>query len=345
MVFALLGLAGTQFFFTSQTKTAEVIAYGTEYMYTVTLCSFGLFLSVTTEYLLQSTGRTMYTMITQMAGAALNIILDPILIFGLFGFPKMEVLGAAVATVASQIIAMLLGLYFNCKKNKEINLNMRGFRPHRETIQIIYQVGLPSIVMQSIVSIMVLGVNKICIAFSETAVSVFTVYYKLQSFVFMPIFGLNNGIIPIIAYNFGAKNKKRIYDTMKISMLIAEGIMLSGLIVFQLFPKNLLGMFNASEEMLQIGIPALRIISLCFILTGLNFVMNSVFQGLGNGIYSLFTSVTRQLIIILPVAYICSKIWGLTMVWWSVPLAEAISFVLGLCLLKRIYREKLDFSD
>lgn len=341
LVFAIFGLVGSRLFFTTQTSDPELIAYGTQYVFVVTVFSFGLCMAVVGERLLQSTGRTIYNMITQGLGAIINIVLDPILIFGLFGFPRMEVLGAAVATVIGQICGMTLSMFFNVKKNKEININMRGFRPNGATIRRIYEVGLPSIIMQSIGSVMVFGINKILMMFTSTAVSVFGVYFKLQSFIFMPVFGLNNGMVPIIAYNYGARQKKRILQTAWLSIGAAMAIMLVGLMIFQLQAEALLGIFDASPEMLAIGIPALRTISLSFLFAGYCIVVGSVFQALGNGVYSLLVSVARQILVILPVAYIFAKIWGLGAVWWSIPIAEIVSVVMSTVLFFRIYRLRL----
>lgn len=341
LAFAVFGLAGSRLFFTSQTSDPELIAYGTQYVFTVTVFSFGICLAVVGERLLQSTGRTIYNMITQGLGAIINIILDPILIFGLWGFPRMEVLGAAVATVAGQICGMALSLFFNVRKNQEINLNMKGFRPDWATIRKIYEVGLPSIIMQSIGSVMVFGVNKILMMFTSTAVSVFGVYFKLQSFIFMPVFGLNNGMVPIIAYNYGARRKKRITETVKLSIGAAVAVMLAGLAVFQLRAEALLEIFDASPDMLSIGVPALRTISLSFLFAGYCIVVGSVFQALGNGVYSLAVSVARQILVILPVAYVFARLWGLNAVWWSIPIAEIVSVVMSTVLLRRIYRLRL----
>ncbi len=341
LVFALFGLFGSRLFYMSQTSDPELIAYGTQYVFTVTVFSFGICLSVVGERLLQSTGLTFYNMITQGLGAIINIILDPILIFGLFGFPRMEVLGAAVATVVGQICGMALSLYFNMKKNKELNLNMRGFRPDKAIIGKIYEVGVPSIIMQSIGSVMVFGMNKILMVFSTTAVSVFGVYFKLQSFVFMPVFGLNNGMVPIIAYNYGARKKKRILQTIWLSIAGAMGIMLVGFSVFQLKTSWLLNMFEPSPLMMEIGSTALRVISLSFLFAGYSIVVGSVFQALGNGVYTLLISVTRQLLVILPSAYIFGKLWGLDAVWWAIAIAELSAVLMSTLLFLRIYRQKL----
>ncbi|MBS5388692.1 MAG: MATE family efflux transporter [Clostridiales bacterium] len=338
---ALLGLVGSRIFFSAQTDNTVIANYGTQYMMIVTILSFGIFLEITFERLLQATGKTFYTMITQGTGAIINIIMDPILIFGLFGFPRLEVAGAALATVFGQIVAMLLALMFNCRKNTELNLNMRKFRPSKRIISTIYKVGVPSIIMQSISSVMVFGMNKILMPFSSTATAVFGVYFKLQSFIFMPVFGLNNGMIPIVAYNYGARKRERIISTIRLSIYIAVGIMLIGLLIFQLLPESLLKLFDASQHMLSIGIPALRTISLSFIFAGYCIIMGSVFQALGNGVYSLIISIARQLLVILPVAYIFANIWGLSAVWFAIPIAEVVSVVLSTLLFKRINRLKL----
>lgn len=340
IVFALLGLVGSRLFFSLQTDNPVILEYGVQYMSIITLFSVGIFLQITFERLLQSTGRTFYNMITQGTGAIINIILDPIMIFGLFGFPRLEVAGAAIATVVGQIVAVIMSFCFNHFKNKEISLSPRGFRPHGRTILFIYKVGIPSIIMQSIGSVMTFGMNKILLMFSSTAAAVFGVYFKLQSFIFMPVFGLNNGMIPIIAYNYGARNKHRIIETARKSVLIAVCIMILGFAIFQIFPAFFLStLFRASENMLAIGVPALKIISISFLFAGYCIIVGSIFQALGNGVYSLIISATRQLIVILPVAYIFATVFGLSMVWWAIPIAEVVSVILSTLLLKRIYRK------
>lgn len=345
IIMALIGIFGSRPFFLMQTKDPQIVSYGTQYMTIITVVSIGIFMQITFERLLQATGRTIYTMITQGLGAIINIILDPILIFGLFGFPRMEVAGAALATITGQVIAVFLSLYYNIKKNPEININMKGFRPNKRVISYIYQVGIPSIIMQSIGSVMVFGMNKILLLFSSTAAAVFGVYFKLQSFIFMPIFGLNNGMIPIIAYNYGSRQKKRILSTIKLSVGIAVFIMCIGFFLFQAFPAQLLSFFDASEHMLEIGVPALRIISLSFIFAGYCIIIGSVFQALGNGMYSLVVSAARQLLVILPVAYLFAMIFGLHMVWWAIPIAEIVSVLLSMFLFRRIKRLRLDSMD
>lgn len=341
IIFALVGLFGSRAFFATQTADPQIQEYGCQYMSIVCTFSFGIFLQVMTERLLQSTGRTIYTMITQGTGAIINIIFDPIMIFGLFGFPEMGVAGAAAATVFGQIVAMCLGLYFNFRRNPEIQLSLRQMRFDGPTVKTIYIVGIPSILMMSIGSVMTFGMNKILLAFSSTAAAVFGVYFKLQSFFFMPIFGLNNGMVPIIAFNYGAKNKKRITHTIRLSCTVAFLLMMCGMAAFNLIPHVLLGLFNASDEMLAIGCHALRIISLSYICAAFCIVFGSVFQALGNGVYSLIVSVCRQLCVLLPSAWILSKLFGLDGVWYSYPIAEIASIVISVTLFRKIYREKL----
>ena len=300
------------------------------------ICSFGLFFQLTYEKLLQSTGTTIYSMLTQGLGAITNIILDPILIFGWFGLPKMGVAGAAIATVIGQIFGAALGIYLNKTKNHEISFHMRNFRPNGAIIKRIYSVGIPSIIMQSISSVLTFGMNKILISFTSTATAVFGVYFKLQSFVFMPVFGLNNGMVPIVSYNYGARKPQRIKKTMKLSIIYAVSIMLLGIAAFMLIPAQLLGFFNASENMVAIGVPALRIISLSFLFAGFNIITSSICQALGKGMLSLWVSVVRQLVVLLPAAYFLSFA-GLDAVWWAFPIAEIASLMM--CIL---FQRKID---
>ena len=341
LAFVVIGLAGSRVFFSAQTTDPEILEYGVRYMTVVCACSLGLFMQIMVERLLQSTGMTIYNMISQGTGAIVNIILDPVFIFGIGFVPKMGVTGAAVATVIGQFFGMCIGIYFNVKKNKEINLSFKRMRFDKETVKGIYIVGVPSILMMSIGSIMTYGMNKILLGFSSTAAAVFGVYFKLQSFFFMPVFGLNNSLVPIIAYNYGARNKARIMRTVKLGCGAAVTILVLGAIVFQTMPATLLRMFNASEDMISIGVTALRIISLSFLLAGFCIVIGSVFQALGNGMYSLITSVCRQLLVLLPVAYIFAHAFGLHAVWWSYPVAELASLAASVYLLKRIYNSHL----
>ena len=338
LLFLVFGLTGVRFFFTSQTDVAEIVEYGVDYLQICCIASFGLFLQICFERLLQSTGKTFHTMLVQGVGAVMNIILDPIFIFGLLGMPRMEVAGAALATVLGQIGGMLVGLFFNLAKNPEIHLSLRGFRPDWQTIKRIYAVGVPSIVMASISSVMTFGVNKILLAFSSTATAAFGVYFKLQSFIFMPVFGLNNGMVPIISYNYGARNKARIIHTIKLSIAYAVLIMVVGFGIFQLFPDKLLAMFNASPELLAIGVPSLRIISVSFLFAGFCIVAGSVFQSMGNGVHSLIVSVARQLVVLLPVAFLLSLTGRLEAVWWAFPIAELVSVALSSLFLFQTYK-------
>ena len=342
---AVIGLLGSHAFFLTQTDQEAIVKYGTQYMQVVTIVSVGIFMQITMERLLQATGKTFFTMITQGTGAIINIIMDPILIFGLFGFPRLEVAGAAIATVFGQLVAVCLCIFFNCRYNKEIHINMLHFRPDLSTIGDIYRVGVPSIIMQSIGSVMVFGFNKILLVFSTTAAALFGVYFKLQSFIFMPVFGLNNGMIPIVAYNYGARKKKRIMETIRLSVCISIGIMFLGLLAFQIMPVPLLHLFDASDHMIEIGVPALRIISIHFLLAGYGIIISSSFQALGNGFYSLIISAVRQLVVILPVAYLLSHLFGLHSVWFSFPIAELVSVILCTLLFRRIKRLKLDPLD
>lgn len=341
LVFAIAGIFGSRLFFEIQTEDAQIIEYGTQYMSVITIASIGIFLQITFERLMQSTGKTIFNMITQGLGAIINIILDPILIFGWFGLPAMGVTGAAVATVIGQIIAASLGIFFNWKYNKEIHVSFKGFKPCRKTIGNIYKIGVPSIIMQSIGSLTTFGMNNILLMFSSTAATVFGVYFKLQSFIFMPVFGLTNGMIPIVAYNYGARNKKRIYQTFKLSVVMAVSIMAVGVVIFQTIPATLLGLFEASDHMLAIGVPALRAISLSFVFAGFCIICSASFQALGNGVYSMLMSFARQIIVILPVAFIFAKLIGLDAVWYSYPIAEIVAVVMSIFMLKRIIDKKL----
>lgn len=342
LAFLLIGLFCSELFFSIQTTDKQIIAYGSSYMQIVCCLSFGLFLQVCFERLLQSTGRTIYTMLMQGTGAIINIILDPILIFGYFGFPRMGIAGAAAATVAGQIIAMLLGLYFNHRVNHEIHLSPRKMTFDGAIIKEIYKIGVPAILMQSIGSVMVFLMNKILMGFTSTATAVFGIYFKLQSFVFMPIFGLSNGMVPIVAYNYGARKRERMIQTVKYSMVYAIAIMLLGLVFAEAAPGSLLLMFDASESMLAIGIPAIRILCSCFVLAGFNIIASSLFQAVGDSVYSLIMSGIRQLIVLLPAAYLLSLTGELDAVWLSFPIAEVAALIVSAVFLKKVLK-KLNF--
>ncbi len=338
ILFLMIGLFIAGPFISSQTSSSVISRYGTDYLRIVCCLSFGLFFQVMFERLLQSTGRTVQSMISQGTGAIVNIILDPIMIFGLLGFPRLGVAGAAYATVIGQMCAACMGLYMNLKHNPEIRLSTADImHPDKEIVKRVYYVGIPSILMVSIGSIMTYMMNRILIAFSTTATAVFGVYFKLQSFIFMPVFGLNNGLIPVLAYNYGARNKGRIVEALKFSLCLAVGIMITGMLIFQLIPETLLGLFNASEEMISIGRPALRIISLSFPVAGACIAMGSVFQAFSQSIYSLIVSVGRQLVVLIPVAWLLSKTGQVTNVWWAFPIAEVMSFILSVTFFRLLY--------
>lgn len=338
VVFFLVGLFVSRPFFSSQTTIAEVRTYGVTYLSICCMASIGIFMQVIFERLLQATGKTLLTMYTQGAGAAINLILDPLLIFGIGPFPKMGVAGAAAATVCGQMVAAALAIYLQYKYNTEIKLSFKKFKPDLGLIGKIYSVGAPSIVMQAIGSVMTYGMNLILEAFG-CAQTVFGVYFKLQSFIFMPIFGLNNGMVPIVAYNYGAAKKARVISTMKAAIGYAVGIMIAGLLIMQIFPAQLIGFFNATDELLEIGVPALRIISLSFVFAGYCIVVGSVFQALGNGVYSMIVSVARQLCVLLPAAYFLSLSGKVDLIWWSFPIAELMSVAMTTFFLIRIYKK------
>ncbi|MCI9295719.1 MAG: MATE family efflux transporter [Lawsonibacter sp.] len=345
LVFTVLGLTCARLFYTVQTDIPGIVEYGADYLTIIAGCSMGIFLSVACERLVQATGRTVYAMVIQGTGSVINLILDPILIFGLFGFPRMEVAGAAVATVTGQMIGGLVGLYLSLTHNPELQMSVAGLRPSREIIKGIYSVGLPSIIMQSIGSVMVFGMNQILIAFTATATAVFGIYFKLQSFIFMPVFGLNNGMVPIVAYNYGAQKPERITRTVKLAMAYAVGIMAVGFALFQLFPDVFLSLFEAEGEdagdLLTIGVPALRIISFHFLVAGICVVSMSVFQALGHGVLSLIVAIVRQLIVLLPTAFLLSRLGGLDVVWWAFPAAETIAVMLCLLFLFRVFQKEI----
>lgn len=341
IIFLIISFTIVRPYYEVQSGQGEITEMGIEYLTIASALSFGIFMQIGFERMLQATGKTFYTMITQTTGAVINIILDPILIFGLFGAPRMEVAGAALATVIGQITAGILAIIINHRKNTDVHLNLQGFRPDGKIIKSILGIGIPSLIMSSVGSVMTFGMNKILIAFSSTAVAVFGVYFKLQSFVFMPVFGLNNGMVPIVSYNYGARNKDRMVHTIKYAMMYAIGIMLLGLLVIQLFPGAMLRLFDASDNMLAMGTVALRIISLSFVFAGGGIVVSSVLQALGNGVLSMFTSIMRQLIVLLPVAYLLSLLGNVDLIWWSFPIAEIASAAASLVFFMYIYKKKI----
>lgn len=328
------GLIGIRAYMRTQTDIETIVNYGITYLNICILCSFGVFVEITFERFLQATGRTVYSMITQLTGAITNIILDPILIFGLLGFPKLGIAGAAWATVIGQCVGAVVAVMLNHFKNPEVHLRLRHIRPNGRLMGEITAISIPSIIMSCISSLTCFVMNMILIAYSSTAVAVFGVYFKLQSFVFMPVFGLNNGMVPIIAYNYGAQKPERIHKTIRLGMVYAVAIMLIGLLVFQLIPKELLLMFDASDAMLEIGAPALRIMSLAFVFAGIGIVSGSSCQAFGYSVYSMLISIARQIVVLIPAAYLLSLTGVLRSIWFAFPIAEIFSLILSLFFLR-----------
>ena len=341
VVSCVLGLTCAGAFLRSQTQVEEIVVMGEQYLHIVMCCSFALFGQIMLERLLQGTGRSLLSMYTQGLGAIVNIILDPVFIF-LF---KMGVAGAAVATVIGQICGMLLAAYFNVKKNQDIRLRVRGFRPDWRIIGSIYAIGLPSVIMMAIGSVMTFLMNKILIVYHaahETAATAFGIYFKLNSFIFMPVFGMNNGVVPIIAYNYGAQNRARMVEAIKRSAVYASAIMVVGMALFLAIPGTLLNIFDASETMLSVGIPALRTICLSFWIAGACIALSGSFQALGKSLYSMVISIVRQLVFLVPIAYVLARYGAANgnsnLVWWCFPLAELASLAVTLAFFRRLYR-------
>lgn len=350
LIFILTGFFAMDVFFRGQTNDAEIIALGKDYLSICCIFSVGLFAQLIFERLLQATGRTMLSMISQCTGAITNILCDPLLIFGVpaLGIPAMGVTGAAIATVFGQIVGGIVAIVLNVRKNKELRFAVRGFRVEGKVCGSILYIGIPSAIMGSIGSFMTYGVNKILFAFGEigkTAAAVFGIYFKLQSFVFMPVFGLNNGMVPIVSFNYGARRADRILQTVRLSAIYAVSIMVVGMAVVQLIPGQLLLLFDASEHMLRIGVPALRIISLCFVFAGFSIVCSSLFQALGNSFFSMIMSITRQLAVLLPAAYVLAHTIGLEAVWYAFPIAEVFCLVIAVIMLRHTYNKVIKPLD
>lgn len=346
LIFLIFGLFFTRIFFESQTDNEIILQHGTDYLSIICIFSFGAYTQLIFERLLQATGRTFHSMVIQLIGAVINIIMDPILIFGLLGFPALGVSGAAIATVFGQIVSGIIAVFVNRKYNHDIQISLRGFRPSWHVIKRIYAVGLPSIIMQGIGSVLTYCMNQILISFTSTAAAVLGAYFKLQSFFFMPIFGMNNALVPIVAYNYGARRKRRILQAFKLSVIYATIIMAIGMAAFLLIPDKLLMLFDASEQMIEIGCYAFRVLATHFIFAGFCIISGSVFQALGNGMYSLITSLGRQLVILLPAAYIFAHTFGLKGVWWAYPCAEVMSVFLCVIMFIRINKKVLkDMPD
>lgn len=339
IIFLIIGLTAAEIYMRAQTDVEEIVQYGITYLRIVLICSFGCFAEISFERLLQATGRAKYSMYTQLSGALFNIVFDPLLIFGLLGFPKLGIAGAAYATVGGQIFGALIGVFLCIKKNPEVPLSLKGFKPDGRIILELLKISIPSIVMSSVSSVMTFMMDIILNGFSSTAVAVFGAYFKLQSFVIMPVYGINNAIVPIIAYNYGANIPERIHSTIKYGIIYACALMLIGFILLQTIPDKLLLIFDAKEYMLEIGVPALRIISTHYLIAGISIVCSCVCQAFGYSIYSLIVSCMRQLVALLPAAYLLSLTGSLNLIWLSFPIAECVSLAVCLPLLRRVLRK------
>lgn len=339
IIFALLGIFCSELFLKLYTNDTSIITMGNSYMRICTLFSFGVFIQITYERIMQATGNPIYNMIIQGVGAIVNIILDPIFIFGMFGLPKMGVTGAAIATVIGQIVGMFLGVFITSRYIKEIRLNFTQFKFSFDLLKNILHIAFPAIIMQSITSFMTVFMNLILSTFSVLAVSVFSIYYKLQQFVLMALLGMSNALIPIISYNYGALKYERIEEAIRFSLIVAVVIMSIGFVVFELFPIQLLSMFTSDEAMLEVGIPALRIISISFIFCGISVILCSAFQAINHPYESLIVTLLRQLILLIPLTYILSTLGGLELCWWSFPITEVLVAGLSFYFLKRVTKE------
>lgn len=341
ILFALFGIFLAKFYFEFQKASGIIETYGIQYLSICSIFAFSIIMEITFERMLIASGKTIYTMITQSTGAIINIIFDPILIFGLFGFPKMGIVGAAVATIFGQTVAMFMALYFNVAKNHEVRISIKKFAVDFKTIVNIYEIGFPSIVMQSAASFMIFQLNNLLASFSTTATAVLGVYFKLQSFVILPVFGLNNSVISIVSYNYGAGKIKRLLKTVKVANIYAFSIMLAGFMLCQILPSQILKIFDASDNMLAIGVPALRIISFSFLIAPFSIVSSGTFQALGKGTFSLIISLIRQLIVILPLSYLLSRIMGMKGVWVAFPIAEIVAGILTIIYLRKLYKNEI----
>lgn len=341
ILFALFGIFLAKFYFEFQKASGIIETYGIQYLSICSIFAFSIIMEITFERMLIASGKTIYTMITQSTGAIINIIFDPIFIFGLFGFPKMGIVGAAVATIFGQTVAMFMALYFNVVKNHEVRISIKKFAVDFKTIVNIYEIGFPSIVMQSAASFMIFQLNNLLASFSTTATAVLGVYFKLQSFVILPVFGLNNSVISIVSYNYGAGKIKRLLKTVKVANIYAFSIMLAGFVLCQILPSQILKIFDASDNMLAIGVPALRIISFSFLIAPFSIVSSGTFQALGKGTFSLIISLIRQLIVILPLSYLLSRVMGMKGVWIAFPIAEIVAGILTIIYLRKLYKNEI----
>jgi putative MATE family efflux protein len=341
IVFLLFGLFLAKVYFAQQTQDSEIFHLGVDYLSICMVLSFGGIGQITFQRFLQSTGKSSISMISQLIGAVFNTIFDPILIFGLFGFPRMGVKGAAIATISGQTLALCIAVFFNLSKNKEIKFSFRFFKPNKKIIGEIYHVGIPAIINQSLNSFMAFGVNFILIRISPTVVAAFGIYMRIQNFVFMPVFGVNNGVIAIAAFNYGAKSKERIDSVIKAGILFAASIMLIGTALIELFVNQIFIAFDASSELMSIGVRAMRIISLSYIFMAFILITQGVCQALGKSIYSLFISILRIVIVLLPILYLFSRLFILSNIWWAFTIADVFSALVAAFLLRHIYSQKV----
>lgn len=341
VLFALFGIFGSRIFFMAQTDHEQIVRYGTEYLSVCLTFSLGSFMQMTMERILQATGNTVYCMICQGIGAGMNIILDPILIYGLLGFPRMEVMGAAIATVISQFIGAGTAFYFNIRKNTDIRFRFRGFKPDRAVISEICRVGIPTMITQSLASVMTFSLNQILLMFSPVAVSVLGVYFKLQSFVFLPVSGITDSMIPIVAYNLGARRKKRITEALCFATVVSTLILTLGSVVFHIIPHLLIALFTKDPQMLEMGVPAIKAISLSYVFAGITNIFPGFFQAMGNALYSTLLSAVRRIGIIVPVSWLLASCFGLSAVWYAFPIAESATMVLCLFLYGRVYHSAI----
>ncbi len=345
-IFVLFGIFGVRPYYQMQGASDAIVADGIAYSAICCIATLGIYFEVLFERMLQATGRTAYTMVTQGTGAIINIVLDPVFIFGVdaLGIPAMGTAGAAIATVLGQWMAAALALLFNLKCNPDIHLGLKDIRPSGSVIRPILAVGVPSMIMNSVSSVMNFSINQILLGFQgvgETATGVFSLYYKLQSFFFMPLFGLNNATISIVAYNYGAGRPKRITGTLKLACGVALGFMILGMLSFVLIPEVMLSIFELSPAFVEMGKSALRIIGLHFPVAAICIALGASFQALGNGMYSTITSLCRQLVVLLPAAYLLSLTGDVNMVWWAFPIAELVSLMATTFFFVRIYRQKI----
>ena len=342
LVFVLFGIFGTRPFMQAYTNNPETLEYGVTYLSIILTGSIGLFMQIYCERIMQSQGQNFYVMLVQISGAVFNIIFDPILIFGLLGFPKLGMAGAAIATIGGQILAMLISFVLIFSKKNEVRLRAKNLRLRAPIVKEIYKVGAPSIILQALGTVMTLALNGILIAYTETAVAVFGVYFRIQSIAMMPLFGMTNAAMSIIAFNYGAQNRKRVMRTWKLAMISGIVMMLIMVVLIMLLPDQILGLFQATDEMLRIGRAALTIIPIGLVLASVSIVCSVMFQAVGNGSYSMYLSLARQLLVLVPAAWLLSRIFHeVTAVWWAFPIAEVVTIILSLVMFANIYNTRI----